>query len=143
MPHLRPGNVTTALPRQAQGCSRPDCPNLVEEYVLPKEIGPALQITHMEVSHPPRVNILPRERGILSHGQRHSPCSCDIESTSLIPPLLQEDESVKKGSSHNHCLSSGSLRVPLGTCHLSPSVTAETLRYKYGSPLARITSMWL
>lgn len=76
--------MTTALPRQAQGSSRPDCPSFVEEYMLAKESGPVLQITHMEVLHPPGANILPKGRGTLSHGQRHSPCSCDTESTSLI-----------------------------------------------------------
>lgn len=44
-PHLRPGNMTTAPPRQAQGCSRLGHPNLTEEYIFSKESVPALQIT--------------------------------------------------------------------------------------------------
>lgn len=34
--------------------------------------------------------------------QTFSICSCGTESSSLIPPLWQEDESVRKGGSHSH-----------------------------------------
>lgn len=61
--------MTTASPRQAQGCSRPDRPSLVEEYILPQESVPALQITNVEMSFPPEAIILPRGRGGLGHGQ--------------------------------------------------------------------------
>lgn len=99
--------MTTAPSRQAQGCSRPGCPNLTEEYIFSKESVSALQITNIEVSFPPGANILPRGRG--GHGQRHFSCLCGTENSSLIPLLLQEDESVRKGGSHNHCRSSGFL----------------------------------
>lgn len=61
--------MTTASPRQAQGCSGPDGPNLVEEYILSQESIPALQITNMEMSFPLGAIILSRGRGGLGHGQ--------------------------------------------------------------------------